>query len=188
MSPPEYVSILATLLLGLAMADLAQSFHRLMTAEAPVRWDWLTPMLALTMLVLILAFWWASFRWYARIDDVTIGAVLPDIGLFLALFLAAAVVLPDKVPADGVDLRTHYLARASYFWSLQTAIILFVILGAALRTTQPVADFALGQVNNLVVAGISLLLVFVRRIWLDTAFIAAMLVMAVGVHAGTGML
>lgn len=187
MSPAEYVSILATLILGLAMADLAQSFHRLMTASAPVRWHWLSPLLALTMLLLILTFWWASFRWYAQIDDVTIGRVLPDIALFLTLFLATAVVLPDAVPAEGIDLKSYYLSRASYFWALQAAIIAIVMIAAALRTPALTGDFLLGQLNNVVVGGISLLLVFYRRIWLDSLFAIVMFAMAIGVHAGTSM-
>ena len=187
MLPGEYVSILATLILGLAMADLAQSFHRLMTAPAPVRWHWLSPLLALTMLLLILSFWWASFRWYSTLENVTIGGILPDIALFLTLFLATAVVLPDQVPAEGIDLKDYYLSRASYFWGLQAAIIVAVMISAALRSEAWTSDFLLGQVNNVVVGGIALLLVFYRRMWLDTSFSVLMLVMAIAVHAGTSM-
>lgn len=187
MSPAEYVSILATLILGLAMADLAQSFHRLMTASGPVRWHWLSPLLAVTMLLLILTFWWASFRWYAQLDDVTIGGALPDIALFLTLFLATAVTLPDQVPAEGIDLKDHYLSRAAYYWALQAAIIGIVMLSATLRAPALSGDFFLGQINNAVVGGIALLLVFYRRAWLDSLFAILMLVMTIGVHAGTSM-
>lgn len=187
MSPGEYVSILATLILGLAMADLVQSFHRLMTASGPVRWHWLSPLLALTMLLLILTFWWASFRWYSQLSDVTIGRVLPDIALFLTLFLATAVALPDEVSAKGIDLKDYYLSRASYYWGLQAAIIGIVILSATLRAPALTGDFFLGQLNNIVVGGISLLLVFFRRAWLDSLFAIAMFAMAIGVHAGTSM-
>ena len=46
----EYITVLASIVVGLAIADLATSAHRLLRAGGRVRWDWIAPTAALLML------------------------------------------------------------------------------------------------------------------------------------------
>ena len=41
MSVANYVSVFSAIIIGLAVADLATSFHKLMRNRDRVRWDWL---------------------------------------------------------------------------------------------------------------------------------------------------
>ena len=47
MTAGEYVSAFASIILALAITDLATSMHRLMRARGRVRWDWIPLAVAL---------------------------------------------------------------------------------------------------------------------------------------------
>jgi len=61
MGPFEYLLILAVVVLGLALSDLAMSVHRLLAAGKRVRWDWLAPLAALVAFLKIVTQWWVWF-------------------------------------------------------------------------------------------------------------------------------
>lgn len=62
MTPFEYLLALVSILIGLAVADLATCMHRLLRARSRVRWDWLPLASALIVMLLILQFWWGFYR------------------------------------------------------------------------------------------------------------------------------
>lgn len=124
MQPFEYLVQLASILVGLALADLALSLHRLLRARGRVRWHWHAPATALVLVFMMLDIWWgmrlleqAQVRW-------TIGLFLPMLAGLLGFFLLSAAALPDDVPTDGVDLRMFYQENSRYFWSLFAGVIL----------------------------------------------------------------
>ena len=82
-------------MIGLAVSTLAINFHKLMTARAPVRWDWLSPLLALLMLFVTVSYWWASYSWHTGAKTLSIAAFLPDPDRALVL-----EVLDDTGHAD----------------------------------------------------------------------------------------
>lgn len=174
MSIAEYVSVFLAIIVGLAVADLATSFHRLMRARTRVRWDWMSLALAVVMLLETVLFWWGAFQWYRGATAITIGTFLPDLVLFLLLFLAVAAVLPDEVPAAGLSLREHYFSSASYFWTLMTLLGLLVVfvLGRRYSVGTPLPAMLAAQWPNLALTALMAALVFVRRPWLHKAVVA----------------
>jgi hypothetical protein len=113
----EYATGLFAVLIGLAIVDLATSFHRLLRTDTPVRWDPLALMAALYALCLVVAMWFDL--WGVRHFDATRGFLfyLTFIAEFLVLFLLAAASLPDH-PSDGADLREYYARSRRYLWTL----------------------------------------------------------------------
>ena len=113
----EYATGLFAVLIGLAVVDLATSFHRLLRSSTRVRWDPLALMAALYALCLVVAMWFDL--WGVRHFDATRGFFfyLSFIAEFLVLFLVAAASLPDQ-PAEGTDLREYYEHTRRYLWTL----------------------------------------------------------------------
>jgi hypothetical protein len=113
----EYATGLFAVLIGLAIVDLATSFHRLLRSSTPVRWDPLALMAALYALCLVVAMWFDL--WGVRHFDATRGFLfyLTFIAEFLVLFLVAAASLPDQ-PSEGSDLREYYARTRRYLWTL----------------------------------------------------------------------
>jgi hypothetical protein len=114
----EYVGIFISIIIGLAVADLLISFHRLIRVDARVKWYWLVPAIAAYMLLVVVNFWWGTFWWFAHVRSLSMGQFLPTLLSAIALFLLAAAVLPDEVPEDGLDLKAWYIRNAGHIWAL----------------------------------------------------------------------
>jgi hypothetical protein len=177
MSVIEYVSVFVSIVLGLAFADLATSFHRLMRARRRVRWDWMSLALAVLMLLEIVQFWWLSHDWYAQKSQLRIVEFFPELFLVLLIYLMAAAVLPDEIPEQGLDLRQFYLESSSYFWGLVLlmTVAIIVILGPQYAGTTDVVAVARRESANLVVLAAVTPLLFVRNIRYHQAVIIGML-------------
>lgn len=134
MSLIERVAVLVAIVLGLALAELGTSFHRLMRAGKRVKWDWMSPALAFVMLLEAVQFWWLSQGWYANATELRLIEFLPRLIILLMIYLLAAAALPDEVPEQGLDLRAFYLESSRYFWALivlLTILLMIVLVPAA---------------------------------------------------------
>jgi hypothetical protein len=174
MSVGETVVVFVSIILGIALGDLLLSTHRLLRARERVEWHWVTPALAFFMLMNIIAFWWASFNWYREIGDFSISDFLPDVAVFVFVFLGAAAVLPDEIPEGRLSLRDFYFREARYFWSLQILLVIALIVNGFLRR-DPGAGFGAflaGEINNIVGLALMALLLVTKRPWIHYAVIA----------------
>ena len=124
----EYITVLVAIVIGLAIADIATSLHRLLRAGRRVSWDWLAPLAALLVLLELFNLWW---KWHG-FTGTTLGEVVPYFGVLLLLFLTASAALPDEVPAEGLDLRVYFHETHRYFWSVYTT---YVLIWIVLRTS-----------------------------------------------------
>jgi hypothetical protein len=110
----EYLAAFVTILLAIAIGDLAHSFHRLLRARQRVIWDPLPLVLASYVLLVLLTMFFAIWGW-TNLTQVTFYELLwKSVPLFV-YFLAASAVLPDEVPDEGLDLRLFYMSERRYF-------------------------------------------------------------------------
>lgn len=118
----SYLSVLLSIILGLAITQVLQGFRALLLARARVRR--FAPSLIWAGLVLLMATqsWWASFgladhdRWtFAEFAVVLLQLVL--------LYMLAGLVLPDLPPGEPIDLAAHYWREARPFFALLLAIL-----------------------------------------------------------------
>jgi hypothetical protein len=126
-SPFEYILALVSILVGLAVADLSGSLHRLLRARRRVQWDWLPLAAALLVMLLILEFWWVFFGLGTSVAWTHYGAFLVLAAALVCMFLLASATLPDEVPNDGIDLSLYYRENGRYFWSLFALFVLLMI-------------------------------------------------------------
>jgi hypothetical protein len=114
----EYALGIFAVLIGLAIADIAESFHRLLRIKSRVTWDPLTLLAAFYALCMAVYMWFDI--WGVRHFHLTrhfffyIGLVIQ---LFL-LYLIAAASLPDEQSDGHVDLREFYAGNRQHFWRL----------------------------------------------------------------------
>ena len=162
----EYVSVFVSMVLGLAVAELGTSFHKLIRARHRIQWDWMSLALAFVMLLEIVQFWWLAHDWYAQSAGLRVVQFLPNLLLLLLIYLMAAAVLPDGVPEEGLNLREFYVETAPYFWLLVLAmtIAIIFILGPRSAGTTDILAVARSQIANIVVLAAVTPLLFVRNI------------------------
>ena len=127
MGPFDYAVGLISILVGLALADVGGSLHKLLRQGRAVRWDGRV-ILAVTLVISVI-----TGMWFSVWDLRTVNAVLwyPFyLTLFLefmVLFLVCAACLPDDAVEDR-DLGAFYEKNRRYLWSLfalfQTSVTL----------------------------------------------------------------
>jgi hypothetical protein len=183
----EYLLLFVSVIMGLAVSDLAISLNRLLDAGKRVRWDWLAPLAAIVALLKIITQWWSWFGAAKIAKGLTFEMFLGLLVGGILMFLMAAAALPDRADDDVIDLAGHYEAvRRRYWllfaahWTLVTGVSLWAqmqIQGAHLRLTSP---FYL-----LVPAAVAL--AFVKNRWVHTAALAGLIALYVQQFSGRGL-
>jgi hypothetical protein len=118
----SYLSVLLSIILGLAITQVLQGVRGLLLARGRVRLY--APSLIWCALILTFATqsWWASFG-LAEVRDWTFagfGALLLQTTL---LYMLAALVLPDFPAGEPVDLEAHYFREARPFYIVTVAML-----------------------------------------------------------------
>jgi len=125
--PFSYLSVLLSIILGLAIAQVLEGYRALLLARARVRLS--APVLIWSGLLLLIATqaWWASFGLRERMnwDFLSFAIILLQMVL---LYMLSAVVFPEVEPSDPVDLVDHFGRHRRIFYSLLIAMLVVSIL------------------------------------------------------------
>ncbi|HEY1711154.1 MAG TPA: hypothetical protein VGG10_23005 [Rhizomicrobium sp.] len=174
MSYFEYEAIYFGIIVGLALANILTSLHKLIEAGKRVHWGWMAPASAAFAATLTINEFWSL--WLSKGHDPlrTILAWYPLAMAFALLFLMCAASLPDDAAEGEVDLAHFYIENRRRFWGFSTALhalnlltwmVAFVQAGFALTFIQSHSTQILA---NLGVGLFSLTLVFSRAKWWHT--------------------
>jgi bacteriorhodopsin len=179
MSQVEYLLGFVSIIIGIAVADIAASLHRLLRARRRVRWHWYPFSAAFFLVLLTLEIWWNMAQFDKAGFRITIGMFLPLLTGLVLLYLLASAVLPDEVPPEGVDLKADYFEHQRYFWilfALLIACFVFQRIGAAWMFRGPGAVLPLLRdvIPNFVLLAVVLSLAFVRRSWWHALWLAVL--------------
>jgi hypothetical protein len=173
----EFTFGLSAVILGLALAQLASSYHRLAIAGRRVRWAAEPVLLSAIIFLVIVSVW--LFQWEARNDtQTTIGLMLLQVLKLLLPFMAAAFVLPETIPETGeIDLLAHYeRTRPFTYGALIAGLLLFWIhnlFESALLPGLPPLTLALAIKHApWLYVGLYALLIFLRIRWLSIVLLA----------------
>lgn len=173
MSAFEFTFGLVSLLLGLGFAHIADSFAKLVMAGKEVRWDWLSPLAAVTSFQSGLIYWW--YQWSLRDQEVSLGGLVVRAIACLTLYVMAVAALPAP-RESGIDLKEHYQkARRLYFGAFAVYILIVGVLNRFVR------DVFFGervwQVPwlNLLSVAIIIACVFIQKRWFHTVALSWLL-------------
>jgi hypothetical protein len=177
----EYEAIYLGIIVGLALANVLMSFHKLVEAGARVRWGWFAPASALYAAVLTLAEFWSFFPRQHGVGHRFFLTWLPTALAFALLFLMCAASLPDDA-GEGIDLRRYYFANRKRLWGFALALHLLSLLSWAVGAVEKQPDFPLDYIQqnwvavsvNVIDALLSLALMFVRPAWLQATLLSAL--------------
>ena len=117
----EYLLMFASVILGLAVTDLAVSLNRLIEAGAKVRWDWLAPLAAIVAFLKIITQWWSWFAAAPLAKGLTFEMYVGVCVSAVLLFLVAAAALPEELTEGSIDLRAYYARVSRRYWLLFAA-------------------------------------------------------------------
>lgn len=125
MSPFDFAFTLFGLLLGLSLAEIFGGFARALRGRRNTRIGWLSPLLALVMVVDLVSHWLAAWSDRAAIA-ITFPTLLSGTAIAGLYYMAAALVFPDDV-GEWRDLDENYFNEKLWIvLAIQISNTLFV--------------------------------------------------------------
>jgi len=122
----NYLAILLSLIIGLAMAQVLTGLGRLIQARARVVLYWPSVVWAVLFLVVLIESWWSLFR-MRDVQNWNFFAFLLVVAHPVGLYLICALLLPDPSEFSAerpVDLRANYFDHRRWFYALVIAVSL----------------------------------------------------------------
>lgn len=123
----SYLSVLLSIILGLAITQILQGYRALILTDEKVSIDWLPLVWSVLILLFVTQSWWASFgmRTHENWTFLSFSGILLQMAL---LYMMAAVVLPDAPQGATIDLSQHFERhRAAMFGFLLAVLIASVV-------------------------------------------------------------
>ena len=120
-----YLSVLLSIVIGLAMAEILQGYGSLLVSRAKVKL-YAPPLIWSVMMLLMAAqFWWVSFGLATR-EHWNFAAFCAVLLQTIMMYMGSSLVLPKVGPDQDIDLRAHYYKEAGPFFSFG---LLFLAIG-----------------------------------------------------------
>lgn len=164
---------LISIIIGIGLTEMFGNLHRLIRNRSRVKWDWLPVAWSMTLLLLVINYWWSVYLGVSGLNQISNAA---EFGLILVppilLFLTTASVLPNFDADSEWDMRRHY---DEHRW---TFIVTFALYQCSTWATASVVGTLGLNLISVVRAIILVMLVFSlllnRRRW-DWFAVAAIL-------------
>ncbi len=119
----SYLSVLLSIILGLAVQQVLQGYRALILSRRRVRFYWVPLLWSLMILVMVAQHWWASFGLAGR-TEWGFGDFAVILVMTALIYMIAAVVLPDVPAGEPLDLHDHYWRERPALFALFMAAIL----------------------------------------------------------------
>ena len=118
----SYLSVLLSIIIGLAMTQILQGYRGLLLSRSRVQLYAPTIIWSALLLVFSAQLWWASFglATHTQWNFATFGVILLQTVL---LYMMSAVVLPDVDGAGAIDLRGHYFREVVPFFTISLLML-----------------------------------------------------------------
>jgi hypothetical protein len=123
----SYLSVLLSIIIGLAITQVLMGYRALLLSRSRVRLYMPTMVWSVLMLVLATQNWWASFGLQDH-EQWTFPVFAVILLQTILLYMMSGLVIPDVPPDRRVDLKDHYYSEARPFFGLMIAMLLVSIL------------------------------------------------------------
>ena len=172
MSSFEFAFSLYGLVLGLSVTEVIGGFARVLRARSAIRLGWLTPALALLLLVDLVTFW--TNAWAVReAIPATFETLLFGTAVAGIYYLSASLVFPGDV-AEWPDLDDYFLRHKGQVMAGVIVANLGVHAAQDLMAGRFLHDW-IGAAVSFTFTSLGFVLIFARQKWLCGAVLAVLL-------------
>ena len=118
----SYLSVLISVILGLAVTQILKGFRGILLSRARVRVYW--PVIAWAALLLLICSqnWWSMFGMRNRHDWTFLQFAMVLLNTIF-IYMMTALVFPDFFGAAAIDLKENFYAHRAWFFSLAFSTI-----------------------------------------------------------------
>jgi len=121
----DYLAILISVILGLALTHLLTGVSRLIQLSHRVRLYWVQLVWTLDVILHVLAIWWGMF-WWKHLQVWTFPEFFFLTSYSIALFLVASMLFPHEC-GEGHDCEAHFFRNKNWFFGIQLVATLLDI-------------------------------------------------------------
>jgi hypothetical protein len=122
----SYLSVLVSVILGLAVTQILKGFRAILLSRTRVRIYWPVINWAVLLLLVCVQHWWALFGMRHR-QDWTFEQFAIVLLNVVVIYMTAGLVFPDFVGEEVVDLKENFYAHRGWFLSFAVATIVVSI-------------------------------------------------------------
>ncbi len=154
----EYIGVLISVIMGLAITHLAVGASKLIQNRATSKFCLPHALWTINVLLHILMIWWGMF-WWSELEDWTAYYYLGITVYAIVLFLMAAMLYPYDMH-DDIDIEAYFFQNRAWFFSLMMIAWLLDVpetVGkeiAGLRATPPRYFIFVASMTALAIVGI----------------------------------
>ncbi len=113
----SYLSVLLSIILGLAITQVLKGFRGIFLARDRTLLYWPSVVWAALLLLIFTQTWWAMFGLRNEPNWHFLGFAIVLIHCIL-LYMMAALILPDFFGTEPIDLHSHYYAHRVLWFSI----------------------------------------------------------------------
>ena len=150
----EFLMILISVVVGLALSELLTGMASLLRVRETIRFHWIHILFQVGVFFALLQQWWESWD-LVDVGSVSFGLVLALLFPSVMLFLIAHLLYPR--PATDANLEDYYYRQAPILWGLAFLGTVVGTFSGPLLAQEPVF-----QLNNL--SGFPLMAIFIALI------------------------
>ncbi len=175
MSLFEFILVMVSLVLAIALTHLLEGISRVVRKPSGFELNWVTPMWALFLFLLIINHWWSL--WDMREANWTFPAFFYTVLPPTLLFLAVTLLKPNS-GSEKVSLTTEFQQVRVAFMSIMLVVIVLVTWdGFLLGTEEAWNRLRLVQVGVMIAVATGL---FTRNWYVQNAVAAMLLILLAG--------
>jgi hypothetical protein len=142
----SYLSVLLSIVLGLAVTQLLSGFAAMVHARQRVAMYWPVPVQMAATLLIAVQVWWAMFG-LRELRHWTFADFLIVLVQSIAVYMMAAFITPELSDEGRIDLRDAYFREARWFFGSILAALLIslaknLVLTGHLQTGYDLAGHA----------------------------------------------
>lgn len=119
----SYLSVLISIILGLAITQVLQGVRGLVIARHRILLYWPAVAWAGLLLLINVQSWWAMYGMHRRPTWTFLEFAMVLLQATV-LYMLAALVLPDFHGPEPVDLKRHYFEQARWFYGIAIMLLL----------------------------------------------------------------
>lgn len=123
----DYLMVLLSIVIGLAITAVLSGFARLIENRERVRFYWLPIFWALWLFVISVQHWWAKFEFHS-VTEWHFNAFVVALLTPVDLFLLSSIVLPQVQTMPLIDMRKWYYENRQWFFGLGACLPLLSYL------------------------------------------------------------
>ena len=161
-----HLSVLISIILGLAITQVLQGLRGIVLERARIRMYWVPVAWAVLVLLICVQSWWAIYG-LRGVRDWTFLAFSVVLLQVIATYMLSAFVLPDLTGDAPVDLHAHYFDHVRWIFGA-----MLLTLAASLTKDLVLSGRLVSGANlyfHLTMAGTSLVAMLTRREWYHRA-------------------